>query len=601
MSSAQYQTEFNTRIAQDYRLMQVSGYRSGGQDRYAAIFQKTGGPQWITRHDMTSAQYQEQATQWVQQGYKPYKVSAFGSANNQAKFAAIYIKYAGSVQVAAKHDMTSSEYQTHFNNYHNQGFTLADVNGYTVGSTIYYAAVWTKGLTTPNRKTHHGMTFDSFTTHFNNYKNQGYRLIHVSGFNNGAAPAYAAIWEQSSVPAWQTKVRMDGSQAYQDEFDRMKYQGYNHAHVDAYAVGNKTFFAAIFTNSNPYKHADMAAVDQLVNNFMSANDIPGLSFAISRHGKLVLAKTYGVVDKSTNEATAPRHRFRIASVSKPITAAAIMRLVQNNQLKLGDRVFGANGVLGTTYGTLPYAANLTNITVEHLLTHTSGNWPAVGGAMSDPMGGNSTMNHKQLIDNTLNTYPLVAPGNIYAYSNFGYCLLGRIIEKKTGKTYEQAVKDLLLTPSGVTQMTIGGNTLAERKANEARYYKAASSSVGDYAWNVTRMDAHGGWIATPIDLLRFNARVDQIAAPADLLNTTNLTTMYSTSPNSGNYMKGWRQGNVSRSHGGLLSGSNSAFLLHRPGNGIAFSVVTNTPVNNIDGLMSSVLNAITQWPDYNLW
>src|ERR1700722_15700913 len=106
--------------------------------------------------------------------------------------------------------------------------------------------------------------------------------------------------------------------------------------------------------------------------------------------------------------------------------------------------------------------------IEHLLTHTSGGWP---NDHDDPMFKNKEMSHGELINWALEAEPLRwEPGYHYAYSNFGYCLLGWVIEKLTNQKYDQYIINALLTPSGVSDMQIAGNTLAERVVNEVKYY-----------------------------------------------------------------------------------------------------------------------------------
>ena len=98
-----------------------------------------------------------------------------------------------------------------------------------------------------------------------------------------------------------------------------------------------------------------------------------------------------------------------------------------SQLRLTDHVFGPNSILGDEYKTPPNRQDIERITIEHLLTHTSGGWP---NDHDDPMFKNKEMSHRELINWALETEPLRwEPGYRYAYSNFGYCLLGRVIEK----------------------------------------------------------------------------------------------------------------------------------------------------------------------------
>jgi CubicO group peptidase (beta-lactamase class C family) len=595
LTAAQYQTEFTKWTGQGYRLKQVSGYSAAGQDRYAAIFEKTSGPTWSAKHGLTAAQYQTEFNTMTGQGYRPALVSGFPSGS-QAKYACIFIKENNPPLWAAKHGMTAAQYQTEFTKWTGQGYRLTDVSGYTVGGTDYYAAIWEK-TSGPAWSAKHGLTAAQYQAEFNTMNSQGYRLVKVSGYSG----KYAAIWDKSSSPAWVARHNIAGAQGYQDEFDRQYYQGYRPVWINGGAFGAQDNYAGIWVSSDPFNGRDMAAVDALVKKYMDDNDIPGLSFAISRNGKLVLAKTYGLADKEAGERVAPRHRFRVASVSKPLTSAAIMRLIQDKQLSLTDKVFGTGALLGTTYGTKAYSTQIKNITLNHLLTHTAGGW---GNQSNDPMFQDKTWDMSKLISNTLDNIALTdAPGNKYSYSNFGYCLLGRIIEKKTGKTYANYLKQNILTPSGIANMDISGNTLAQRKSNEVKYY-----APGDpYNMNVTRMDAHGGWIASPIDLVRFLVRVDRFNAPADILTTTSIDEMIKTTPQSNNgYAKGW---NVNATpnywHNGALPGTIAEMV--RTNDGFCWAIVVNTrPTNDqfagkMDKLMWDIRGAISKWPGHDLF
>jgi CubicO group peptidase (beta-lactamase class C family) len=176
----------------------------------------------------------------------------------------------------------------------------------------------------------------------------------------------------------------------------------------------------------------------LAADFMDTYDVPGLSVATAMKGKAAYVEAFGVADRETGEALTPQHRFRIASISKPITSAGIFTLIEAGKLQLDSRVFGPNSILGDDY---PWST-IEEITVEHLLTHTAGGW---GNGARDPMHLNKEMNQRELIAWTLELMPLAfPPGESFAYSNFGYCILGRVIEKLTGQTYDQYIKDNIL-------------------------------------------------------------------------------------------------------------------------------------------------------------
>ena len=154
------------------------------------------------------------------------------------------------------------------------------------------------------------------------------------------------------------------------------------------------------------------------------------------------------------------------------------------------------------------------------------------------MGKHHEFDHAALISWTLKTRPLVnAPGTMFAYSNFGYCLLGRVIEKITRRPYAELVQETVLSPAGATDMEIAGNTLQERRLDEVRYYGIGKDDP--YQINVHRMDSHGGWLARPASVAAFASSVDGFSSPALLRHGT---VVVMTTPSSANprYAKGWR-------------------------------------------------------------
>jgi CubicO group peptidase (beta-lactamase class C family) len=183
------------------------------------------------------------------------------------------------------------------------------------------------------------------------------------------------------------------------------------------------------------------------------------------------------------------------------------------------------------------------------------------------------MTAAQLITWTLDNRPLDhVPGTNYDYSNFGYCILGRVIEKITGQTYEEAVKTLVLTPIGITDMTIGGNTFAQKLPKEVTYY--GQYGEDPYAMNVSRMDSHGGWVATAADLARFLVYIDKFPVRPDILTPSTLNIMYTGSTANAAYGCGWGISGNNYFHTGSLPGT--ATEQGRLDNGFNFVILTNT-------------------------
>jgi len=341
----------------------------------------------------------------------------------------------------------------------------------------------------------------------------------------------------------------------------------------------------------------IAEVDQRMEKFLSDNGFPGVSLAVSKNGKLVYRKGYGLADKESGAEVTVDSRFRIASVSKLITSAAVMKLIQDGKLSINQKVFGTSGILGTEYGTQPYKTYVTAITLSDLLHHTIGGW----GQDNDPAFFDKNLNTTDVINWTLDHQALSkAPGSAFAYSNFGYMLLARIIEKTSGISYEQYVKSELLDQVGAEKTTIAGALLADRQADEVKYYGQGGDTnyVYDYT-QFTRGNGAMGWLSTPTDLLRFANAVDGLPTRPDLLDANAIATMTSTTPASIGW--GWHFGCGWVVEGdewfwwGSLPGTFA--ILYRNGNGICIAATANgrrqpTPENGLNSFIG-IVNYIT--------
>src|SRR5215208_4173057 len=264
----------------------------------------------------------------------------------------------------------------------------------------------------------------------------------------------------------------------------------------------------------------MGPYDQSIRDLMRKYAIPGGAVAVVRDGKLFYARGFGYADVENKTPVQPDALFRIASVSKPITGVAIMKLVEEGKLELDDRV-------------APFIAHLTpaqgatvdprweQITIRQLLDHTGG-WdrdkpnggfdpmfrPAIAAAAVNAPAPASA----ETIIRYMKGMPLdFDPGTHFVYSNFGYDILGRIIERVSGMTYEDYVKTAVLAPAGITKMQIGRARLSQRATNEVKYYQPGGETVNvDLLPSVfpgegqvpsiyggfylEAMDSHGGWL-----------------------------------------------------------------------------------------------------------
>ncbi|GAB5407701.1 MAG: hypothetical protein BalsKO_00660 [Balneolaceae bacterium] len=374
---------------------------------------------------------------------------------------------------------------------------------------------------------------------------------------------------------------------------------------------------------------ELENVDQDFQQFMKDWNVPGASISVVRQGKLVYSRGFGFADTTSKELVQPDHLFRIASISKSITSIALMTLIEQDLVGIDDSVFGPNGILNDEQYLTIQDDRVLTITLRQLLHHTSG-WGILAG-IGDPMFLNQYIANQIGAENrpvgveTTISYLLANqdlqfdPGSTYNYSNFGYAVLGRVIEKLTGENYENYVRNLFEAKLGITTMKLGKNLLGGRFENEVVYYdypKApmANSVYGDgkivpwpYAgFNLEAMDSHGGWVASGEDLLKIMLSVDSFSTFEDILEPETITLMTTPSQQNQNYALGWGV-NLSNNwwHAGSLPGTTS--ILVKTGNGYGWAVLLNTRdaniniTNEVDALMWNMLGNVTSWPEHDLF
>ncbi len=308
------------------------------------------------------------------------------------------------------------------------------------------------------------------------------------------------------------------------------------------SVARNTWIDTLINKSSDYE--PLFPMEKDIERFMSKWDIKGMSIAVSRNDSLIYTKGFGWADLEKGEKMEANSIMRIASVSKLITAAAIMKLVEERKLSLQSHVFGNNGILERKdYSEAIKDPRMEDITVENLLRHQGGFTLGAG----DPMFNTVEIKKAKHLTKAPTNDELVRivlgrrlgfePGNGRRYSNFGYMLLSLVIERVTGRSYWDYVQKNILEPAGAYGFMPATNYYAEKNPREVKYYSPDAEPVEDFntpgkmvdrcygGANINALMGAGGWCASAASLCRLVAAIDGDPIVKDVLRQESVAQM----------------------------------------------------------------------------
>lgn len=382
-------------------------------------------------------------------------------------------------------------------------------------------------------------------------------------------------------------------------------------------------FASTVPNDILYPE-ELNVIGKRISRFINRWELPGASVAVAYNGELKYAKAFGFANLEDKTEATPDHKFRMASVSKLLTAVAIMRLHEERQLHLDDRVFGPQGVLPDSIFSPVRDTRVYDITIRHLLGHAGG-WSHRYGdhlfmphVVAEEMGRGLPVTERDIINFALSKKLHFTPGAYVSYSNLGYVILGEVIAFSSGTSYEEYVQNEVLKPLGIRSFHIGRSLPEDKHPGEVSYYEVDNATLvlsamgnGDSVLrsrggnDISVLGAAGGWIGSASDMLKIILAVDGSAHFPDILDPESVKIM-NNPDGPGPY--GWRRtdrnGNLYRS--GSFSGS--VALAFSRSDGIAWVVIMNGSSwkgadfpQYIKTEMDRITSSIDEWPDYDLF
>ena len=367
------------------------------------------------------------------------------------------------------------------------------------------------------------------------------------------------------------------------------------------------------------------SAEKSVERFMKQWDIKGASVAVAKEGRLLYARGFGYASLSDSLAVEPYHLFRIASVSKLITAITVMKLQEEGRISVDDKVFGPGAILDDTIYANPKDRRVFDITVGHLLSHEGGWSHRYGDHMFMPDVIARTMDTAMPVDlPTIIRFALskrlhFSPGTGQSYSNLGYSILGLVIERVSGMEYESCCRKMVLDPLGIYDLALGRNLPEDALPMEVSYYEVENAFPKPSVYgtgemvpasrggnDIETLGAAGGWVASAPALIKLLLAVDGFDQPEDILSSNSIE--YMTDVYNGYAPVGWRTTLPNGSWWRTGSFAGTTAMMKRMPDGTAWVVLLNSSGWNgpelstyIDQMMSRFLQRVSDWPDKDLF
>jgi CubicO group peptidase (beta-lactamase class C family) len=640
LTMSQYVSMSTSNAAQGYRPISLDANGPTNSPNIAAVWINDGFTNWTTVLGVTHADYSNQVAVLSGQGYRTLCIDAYGDYPNE-RYVAVWVKdaevAAGWAQVFG---LTESDYVAAINSYwNNYGYRPVWTAANTTNGTARYSGAWVKAAPGYGWSLYIDMTASNLNDRMTNFlATWGMRPLCISGYNPFGLAQFAACWVFAEQPVWTWTNELNAAD-FQAAASDLTSKGYRPISINEYGLAGDSRYAstwvqdpapAVWTFTGA-SNSGLAALDNAMTNYMSLRNIERGTLAVTRNGKLVFnrAYTWGSTNLAPTQST---NLFRFAGASRPLTSVAIFQLIQAGRISLDQQI---GSILDLSSAFDPQFAT---VTIRQLLQDYGG-WDenispdplfqddfVISDALNQPLPTTPQM----IVDYMKTQYLDHPPGTTNVESNFGYCMLGRIIEVVTGMSYEQFVKANVLAPAGIWDMRVGKSLLADADPAEVDYQDAMGrigpSVMGSNSpatvplqyggYNLSSGDSAFGWLTTASDMARFCSSFD-VQTNSPLLPSDLIDSMWSQPPQLTNnpafyYACGWYVRPLVGSgyniwHFGFAPGNFGEIA--RRADGYCWAALFNRwdwtdqvpSYYNIDSELSAAINSITTWPTNDLF
>lgn len=534
-SLAEFSSLHRTNAADGYWLIDVAVASERGYPFFSALWQRRRTPPYWYFSSMSDFRLARNVNELRVRGHRPAHVDVYADGRNRRYFG-VWQEWIGAPYVVDART-TISEWPEFYREAVDSGYRplRIDVSQISVGAHTVLS-LWEQ-RETPSFRVRFGIDEAHLQTETVTNAEDGYRPVRISGYDEGGEARLIVIFERRPSTPVEAVAGLNAA-AYQADSERRVASGMRLSSVAAYRVGETIRYGGVWEQARlpvpspiyPKSGVDrpeLQTVEDAMTSFMRARKITAGALCIARNGVVVYERSFGWKDFMLHEPLAKTAMFRLASLSKPITAAAIRALATQERLSLSDSVFDLGQPDGGLLGIIPWGSpdhRLKDVTVQHLLKHRGGWDRAISGDPTfRPLRIATDLNvamppTREDIARWVSGRPLDhSPGTTRSYSNYGFMLLGLVIEAVTGQDATDWVRDTILVPSGVVGRDFElGRTLPESRSEREPWYLDPTNS-GTFnvlrpselaqwpngGWRQEDRKTQGGWMTTTRAYVRF--------------------------------------------------------------------------------------------------
>ncbi|MDQ3003629.1 MAG: serine hydrolase, partial [Fibrobacterota bacterium] len=533
--------------------------------RYSASWIRSNGPTWIFLPPVPGPHIQDSLASWSARGYRPGIITVLGEGT---AFAAVLVK--DSTPGFALTDLDRKAFQAACDSAQRNKLKCVWVDAYGTPDNPRFAGVWKRNVEGTAWNYSIGDDEKSLHVKMDVFSQVWVRPAFLAPLPGGR---FFTVWEENSIGPWAAHATIPAAGLHAD-LKKESTRGLFPLSLQAIpgADGHSVLLAQTsrpmprqWTVNGP-DAPGLEGFDTYMRALMSRSGVRGGALAIAREGKLVFSHGYTWAEAGYPE-TKANSLFRVASCSKPLTSILVHKTLREGGAdgegpSLKEKILSLlSGVGRDGEPKEPTDARFRDITVDQLLTH-SGGWVRSrqhpDPVFNDFPPGSEIRNRlpasrKDFLKYMLGQPLQFDPGSKSVYDNFGYFLLGRLLESLPmgiGKSYESLAGELLFHPLGLSRPRFGGSRFDERAPDEVLYHTSVPylqgnpdpkgppwvpGGYGDF--ELKNMDAAGAWLLSAPDYAKVLAAFD-LGDENPILNKQGVSTMWGPS-GSGGFLRGW--------------------------------------------------------------